>query len=33
MSAMFGCGVIMAIFLLLGRVFVRGENAAAKGSR
>jgi len=32
MSAMFGCGVIMAIFLLLGWMFVRGENAAAKGS-
>ena len=32
MSAMFGCGVIMAIFLLLGWVFFRGENAAAKGS-
>jgi cobalt/nickel transport system permease protein len=32
MSAMFGCGVIIAIFLLLGWVFVRGANAAAKGS-
>src|SRR4029077_16347095 len=32
MWAMFGCGVIIAIFLLLGWVFVRGANAAAKGS-